>query len=83
MHQVPPVVRSAKIGTVVYLLRWVWHGPQHWAAEIAWVEWDGKTWVANRANVPASDLTPVPGQNYKGVVKWKINEVLRDQRRRP
>lgn len=80
MPDVPPVVRSAKIGTVVYLLRWVWHGQRRWEAEIAWVEWDGKTWVANRATVPASDVTRLQGQNYKSVPKWKIAEVLREQR---
>lgn len=80
MRNIPPLVRSAQAGGIVYLLRWEWEGPQRWTADIAWVEWGGTGWKPFRARVPASDLAPLPGQNYRGVPRIKTVERLRDER---
>lgn len=80
MRLVPPLIRSAHAGGIAYLLRWEQLGPRDWAADIAWVEWDGHDWAPCRAQVPASELTPLPGQNYAGVPRIKTVERQRDER---
>ncbi|MBC6456368.1 hypothetical protein [Actinomadura sp. HBU206391] len=80
MPRVPPLVRSARAGGIAYLLRWEWEGPHRWAADIAWVEWNGQDWTPCRTHVPASDITPLPGQKYKSVSQIKRVERERDER---
>jgi hypothetical protein len=67
----------------VYLLEWQQVDAGHWGAEVAWWEWDGQQWKPRRAHVMGEDLAPIEGQNYKGVPRVRLAEMLRrDQRRR-
>jgi hypothetical protein len=82
MAILPPVVLSKQVGGPVYLLEWQQLEPDVWGASIAWVEWDGQQWRPRRVRVMAEDLTRIEGQNYKGVPRVKLAEMLRDQERR-
>jgi hypothetical protein len=38
------------------------------------MEWEGHTWISQRAQVLADMIEEVKGENYRSVPKYKLNE---------
>ncbi|GAA3199412.1 hypothetical protein [Actinocorallia longicatena] len=72
---VPPVVLYRMARGPAYLLSWGRRPDRSWWAQLLWIELTGEGgWRGSRAWVDASDVSRIPGQDYRAVPRENLAE---------